>query len=192
MAESLRGPQYEPKDALGRGVQGTLVVGSAGALMSAVQNSLAKQNVGAIGFITRTGSTIAVFAAMGGTYMFVKTAAANLRERDDSFNPAIGGFLAGAILGTRFRTLSAVFGYGAALGGLLGIFDYTGGRIGGIYRDATLDEVSRRGVIRETRRRPVEELVAAIGERPQVHALGYEERRRERLKEKYGILVPEA
>ena len=40
-------------------------------------------------------------AAMGGTYMFAKTASANLREKDDSYNPALGGLLAGAIMGTR-------------------------------------------------------------------------------------------
>ena len=61
MAPPPQNDQYEPKDALGRAVQGTIVVGSAGALMSAVQNSLAKQNVGAMGFITRTGGTIGIF-----------------------------------------------------------------------------------------------------------------------------------
>ena len=40
-------------------------------------------------------------AAMGGTYGFTKAAAANLRERDDSWNPAIGGFLSGGVLGLR-------------------------------------------------------------------------------------------
>ena len=54
-------PQYEPKDALGRAAQGALVVGSAGALLSAVQNSLAKHNVGALGFLTRTGGSIGIF-----------------------------------------------------------------------------------------------------------------------------------
>jgi hypothetical protein len=38
---------------------------------------------------------------MGGSYMFVRHAAANLREKDDFWNPTIGGFVAGAILGTR-------------------------------------------------------------------------------------------
>jgi len=52
---------YEPKDALARAAQGTIVVGTAGALLSAVQNSLAKQNLGGMGFITRTGGTIGIF-----------------------------------------------------------------------------------------------------------------------------------
>jgi hypothetical protein len=44
-------------------------------------------------------------AAMGGSYMFFRNAAANLREKEDSWNPTIGGFIAGAILGTRCMTL---------------------------------------------------------------------------------------
>lgn len=40
-------------------------------------------------------------AASGGTYGFAKAAAANLREKDDSWNPAIGGFLSGGIFGLR-------------------------------------------------------------------------------------------
>lgn len=40
-------------------------------------------------------------AAMGGTYSFVKTASANLREQEDTFNTALGGFFSGAILGLR-------------------------------------------------------------------------------------------
>lgn len=40
-------------------------------------------------------------AAMGGTYEFVKTASANLREKEDAWNVALGGFFSGAILGLR-------------------------------------------------------------------------------------------
>lgn len=38
---------------------------------------------------------------MGGTYEFIKTASANLREKEDSYNVALGGFFSGAILGLR-------------------------------------------------------------------------------------------
>lgn len=38
---------------------------------------------------------------MGGTYEFAKTASANLREKQDPLNTAIGGFFSGAILGLR-------------------------------------------------------------------------------------------
>ena len=37
---------------------------------------------------------------MGGAYEFTKAASANLRKKDDSWNPAIGGFIGGAILGS--------------------------------------------------------------------------------------------
>ena len=36
---------------------------------------------------------------MGGSYEFAKTASANLREKDDALNSAVGGFLAGNMLG---------------------------------------------------------------------------------------------
>ncbi len=53
--------QYHPKDAVKAAINGTLIVGAAGAMVSAVQNTLTKRRVGAWGVITRTGSTIATF-----------------------------------------------------------------------------------------------------------------------------------
>jgi hypothetical protein len=38
-------------------------------------------------------------AAVGGTFEFTRVAAANLREKDDHLNSALGGFASGAILG---------------------------------------------------------------------------------------------
>lgn len=192
MAHHEHGDHYEPKDALRDSLRGIAVVGGAGALLSAVKNSLAKQNVGAMGFITRTGGTIALFAGMGGTYMFAKSASANLREKDDSYNSVIGGALAGAVMGTRFRTMPAVLGYSAALGVIMGGFEYTGGSLQGMYKDITLDEVSRKEMIRSTRRKPIESIIEEVGETPRTQAPGYELRRAERLKEKYGIVVPQA
>lgn len=52
---------YEPKDAVGATVKSTLVAGTAGTFVSAIQNVLSKQNVGAFGVFTRTGGTIATF-----------------------------------------------------------------------------------------------------------------------------------
>lgn len=40
-------------------------------------------------------------AAVGGVFEFSKNAAANLRQTKDEYNPAIGGFLAGSVLGIR-------------------------------------------------------------------------------------------
>jgi len=44
-------------------------------------------------------------AGVGGVYEFAKLVSANLREKDDSFNTAIGGFLAGNVLGLRGGSL---------------------------------------------------------------------------------------
>jgi len=40
---------------------------------------------------------------MGGAYEFAKTASANLRQKDDVWNPTIGGFCAGTMLGLRCK-----------------------------------------------------------------------------------------
>lgn len=40
---------------------------------------------------------------MGGVYSFFRTASANLRQSDDSYNEAVGGFLAGSVLGLRCK-----------------------------------------------------------------------------------------
>ncbi|KAF8541937.1 NADH-ubiquinone oxidoreductase 213 kDa subunit [Trichophaea hybrida] len=181
------GKSFERRDAIGQGVKGTLIVSGVGAILSGVQNSLSKQNIGAFGVITRTGGTIAIFAAMGGSYMFVRNAAANLREKEDSWNPTIGGFVAGAILGTRFRTMPSVIGYGAGLALTLGVFDYTGGSLAGIFRDLNMDEVARKENLRKNRRRPFEEYIEDTGEGRGIYGPGYEDRRRERLTEKYGV-----
>jgi hypothetical protein len=47
------------------------------------------------------GCTDVALAAVGASFQFTKLASANLREKDDSLNAAIAGFLAGGILGLR-------------------------------------------------------------------------------------------
>ncbi|MCJ1399294.1 hypothetical protein MMC11_002496 [Xylographa trunciseda] len=203
---ALQDNVYQPKDAVTAGIKSTLITGAAGALVSSVQNTLTKQNVTAWGIFTRTGGTIAVFglhssalecqeltllqAAMGGTYEFTKLASANLRETDDSWNTAIGGFLAGSVLGMRFRTVPAVLGYGAGLAVLLGTFDYTGGVLTGYEKDPHVDEYDRKEQLRKNRRRPIQETINNLGEGRGIYGPGYEERRRERIKQNYGIDVP--
>lgn len=53
--------RYHPQDAVGAAINGTLITGTAGAFMSAVQNALARQNIGAMSVFSRTGGVIAVF-----------------------------------------------------------------------------------------------------------------------------------
>jgi hypothetical protein len=55
-----QGEQYHPKDAVGAGINGTLITGAAGLAVSSIQNTLTKRNVGALGVLTRTGSTVAI------------------------------------------------------------------------------------------------------------------------------------
>jgi len=57
----MAGEHFERRDAIGQGVKGSLIMGGVGSIMSGVQNSLAKQNIGALGVLTRTGGTIAIF-----------------------------------------------------------------------------------------------------------------------------------
>ncbi|EKD15081.1 uncharacterized protein L3040_003718 [Drepanopeziza brunnea f. sp. 'multigermtubi'] len=181
---------YHPHDAIKAAINGTMITGAAGGLVSAIQNSLTKKNVSAWGVFTRTGGTIAVFAAMGGTYEFTRFASANLREKDDSLNTALGGFLAGSVLGLRFGTTPAVLGFGALTAVVMGAYDYTGGALTGYRKDSEMDEFERKELLRKNRRRPIDQTISEIGEGRGVYGPGYDERRRERIKEKYGIEVP--
>ncbi|KAG0647313.1 NADH-ubiquinone oxidoreductase kDa subunit [Hyphodiscus hymeniophilus] len=186
------GERYHPKDAVKAAINGTLIVGSAGLAVSAIQNTLTKRNVSAWGVFTRTGGTAALFAAMGGTYEFTRFASANLREKDDSLNPAIGGFLAGALMGIRSGSTPAVFGFGALTAVVLGAYDYTGGSLTGYKKDPEMDEFERKEHLRKNRRRPIEETINELGEGRGIYGPGYQERRAERIKENYGIEVPKS
>ena len=55
---------YQPKDAVTLAIRSTIIMGGAGLTVSAIQNTLTKQNVSAMGVFTRTGSTIAVFGTI--------------------------------------------------------------------------------------------------------------------------------
>ncbi|TGJ79647.1 hypothetical protein E0Z10_g9119 [Xylaria hypoxylon] len=181
---------FHQKDAVKSGIQGALVGGGAGLLFSAVQNSLAKHNVGAWGVFTRTGGTIASFTAITTIYSFSKDAAANLREKDDSLNTAIGSFLGGASLGLRTGRMPRILGYGAAFAVVMTAFDYTGGSLRGTRTEVPgMDEYERKEYLRRNRRRPIDETITDIGEGRGIEPSGYEERRRERLKEKYGVEI---
>ncbi|KAI9816933.1 MAG: hypothetical protein M1826_001705 [Phylliscum demangeonii] len=156
---------FEPKDAVGEAVRGTMITGAAGLMVSAVQNTLARRNVSAWGVFTRTGGIITTFAAMGGIYEFAKFGCANLRERDDTWNTTLGGLLAGAVLGLRVGTIPAVLGYGVSTSILLSVFEYTGG----IYHKRVrpfleMDEVERQEWVRKRRRRPIQEIIDELGE----------------------------
>lgn len=52
---------YHPVDAVSGGVKGAMVTGGFGLFTAAIQNSLAKQNVGAWGVFTRGGGVVMSF-----------------------------------------------------------------------------------------------------------------------------------
>ncbi|KAJ5109240.1 Mitochondrial inner membrane translocase subunit Tim17/Tim22/Tim23/peroxisomal protein PMP24 [Penicillium angulare] len=190
MAHHEEDHSYHPKDAISASMKATALTGTVGLMGSAVQNTLARRNVGALGVLIRSGGTIGIFAAMGGTYEFVRTASANLRETEDTYNTALGGFFAGTLLGFRARTFPAVLGYGVALSTALSAFEYTGGSLFGAKKDRTEDEFERRQRVRKNFQSPAEQTFAELGEGRGIYGANYEERRAERIKDAYGIEVP--
>jgi hypothetical protein len=66
MADTLdqRTDDYHPKDALGHAVKAVAITGGAGLFISTIQNTLTKQNTGAWGVFTRSGSTIGIFGML--------------------------------------------------------------------------------------------------------------------------------
>jgi hypothetical protein len=105
------------------------------------------------------------------------------------------------------RRMPVVVGCGAGLAVFLSAFEFTGGRLDGYYNRSEEDSFERRERMLKTRRRPLEETIADVGEGrgkwsalvPSLECLlipylgirppGYEERRRERIKEKYGFEI---
>lgn len=67
MAESPQDEEvFHPQDAIGQGMKTATYTAGAGLFFSAVQNSIAKHNVGTMGVLTRTGSSVALFGMREG------------------------------------------------------------------------------------------------------------------------------
>ncbi|KAI9728401.1 MAG: hypothetical protein M1828_003801 [Chrysothrix sp. TS-e1954] len=199
--------EFEPVDALTPTMKCVAVMTGFGAFIASAQATLTKSNIGAFGPFRYFGGTIVQFAALGATYEFTRHASANLRRKHDSYNEAIGGFMGGALLGLRMRTLPAVLGFGSALAVFMTAFDVTGGTLMGPIKDLDVDEYERKEALRANKRRPIQETIDELGEgrgrQPlnrnlSIEALtdtgifgpGYEERRRQRIRERYGIEIP--
>ncbi|KAK6085086.1 Tim17/Tim22/Tim23 family protein [Seiridium cupressi] len=180
---------YHAKNAVKSGVNGAAVGVAAGLLASAVQNSLAKTNVGAFGVFTRTGTTIATLTAVPTVYCFVKDATANLREKDDTLNTTVGAFFGGATLGLRSLRIPQILGQGALLSVVLSAFDFCGGLAGKQTDSEFADEFERKEHLRKNRRRPLTETITELGEGRGIEPPGYGDRRRERLQAKYGVEI---
>lgn len=115
------------------------------------------------------------------------------------------------------RTIPSIFGYGTALAVALAAFEYTGGSLWGKGKDQNVDKYEELERLRKNYRTPAEQTIAEIGEGrgmylhsfmrtticnltgrtfnsnsyfSGIYGPGYAERRRERIKETYGIDVP--
>ncbi|KAF1843759.1 uncharacterized protein K460DRAFT_342272 [Cucurbitaria berberidis CBS 394.84] len=184
---------YHPRDTLSNTANTTLQTTAFGAIIAGAQNTLRKQNVGAMGIITRSGGIIALYAAVGATYQFTLDSTSNLRQKDDCYSEAIAGFAAGCGVGIARRSLPFMLGAGAAFSAVLSAYRYTNGFKGGVDLQTDGDnEVERRDELKKMRRRPLSETIEQLGEGRGIYAPGYEERRRQRLLEKYGIDVKAA
>ncbi|KAF2252646.1 hypothetical protein BU26DRAFT_453066 [Trematosphaeria pertusa] len=183
---------FHPRDTLANTASTTLKLTACGAIFAGVQNTLRKQNVGAMGIFTRSGGIIALYAGVGATYQFTKDATSNLRQKDDCYSEALAGFVGGATLGVAKRSIPYMLGAGACFGTAMAAFRYTNGLSGFRQIETDEDEVERKEMLRKMRRRPLQETIEQLGEGRGIYAPGYEERRRERLLAKYGIDVAAA
>ncbi|CBX98059.1 hypothetical protein IAQ61_010163 [Plenodomus lingam] len=183
---------FQPRDALHNTAITTLQTTAAGAILAGVQNTLRKENVGAMGIFTRSGGIIALYASAGFTYQFTLDVASNLRQKEDSYSHAMAGFVSGSCLGVFRRSLPFMLGGGATLATIMAAFEYTRGLHGAGSQADDDGEVERREQLKKLRRRPLSETIEQLGEGRGIYAPGYEERRRQRLLAKYGIDVKAA
>ena len=79
-------PTFLPREPLAATFRVGMQSAGVGLLASALQNSLQRHDKGAMGIFTRTGGTIALFAAMGAAFTYVDSSVANFRETDDAAN----------------------------------------------------------------------------------------------------------
>jgi len=117
---------YDPKPSLQHASVVGLQAAAVGAFVSAVQNALGSHGSGASGFLTRSGGTIGIFAAMGATFALTETTVANIREKDDAMNGAAGACAAGFLAGIRARSLPVAVASCAVMGAAMGTFDFGG------------------------------------------------------------------
>ncbi|KPM34229.1 hypothetical protein AK830_g12338 [Neonectria ditissima] len=178
---------FQPYDTLSDTAKAGVVGGASGLFIASIRNALSKRNVGALSVFTRGAPIIGLATAAPAAYVFFSRSSMNLREQDDPWSAAFGGFMMGAVLGMPSRRMPVVVGLGSGIGFFQGMFFYLGGRYDSFKKEE--DEFARKEIIRRTTRLPVEQTVSEIGEGRGIRPPGYEERRAERLKEKYGFEV---
>jgi len=183
------GQMYHPKDAIRSAATAGFQVGTIGAMFAGIKATLTKQNIGAMGAVTKYGSIIAMFAVTGTTFAFVKDVTSNLRENGDWKSSMVGGMASGSLIGVYRRSLPGVLGYGVLTGVFTSILTYSGGELRYRY-DPEADVFAEKQAGRKNWRSPAEQTLAEVGEGRGIYGPGYAERRKQRLKETYGVDIP--
>ncbi|KAI8148779.1 Tim17/Tim22/Tim23/Pmp24 family-domain-containing protein [Fennellomyces sp. T-0311] len=130
---------HENKDCLYEAGKTTLIAGSLGLVVSAMQNTVQKHKEGAKGVFTRTGGTIALFAAMGGIFSITECTVKDIRGQDDAVNAGIAGCAAGLAAGVKTHSLAKMCAACAGVGATMFAYEY-GGELKGSMTDKTLEE----------------------------------------------------
>ncbi|CAM1503804.1 Fc.00g013950.m01.CDS01 [Cosmosporella sp. VM-42] len=178
---------FKAHDTLDETAKAAIVGGVSGLFIASVRNALAKGNIGALSVFTKGAPIIGLASAAPAAYVFVSRTAMNLREKDDTWSAALGGAAMGATLGLPTRRMPIVAGLAGGVGVIQATFFFLGGRFDTFRREE--DEFERKEKIRRTTRTPLEQTISEIGEGRGIKPEGYEERRAERLKEKYGVEI---
>ncbi|CAJ0551663.1 Ff.00g056420.m01.CDS01 [Fusarium sp. VM40] len=178
---------FKPHDVLDDTAKAGVVGGLSGLFLSSIKNAMAKNNVGILSVFTRGSYIIGLGAAAPAAYVFFSRTSMNLREKDDAFSAALGGFALGAVLGLPTKRMPIVVGLGSGLALFQGTFHYLGGRYDSFKRED--DEFERKEIVRRSTRLAIEQTISEIGEGRGIRPPGYAERRAERLSEKYGVEI---
>ncbi|KAG2232347.1 hypothetical protein BDF21DRAFT_438846 [Thamnidium elegans] len=127
------------KDCISEAGKTAAIAGGMGLFVSTMQNTIQKHKEGARGVITRTGGTIAFFAAMGGIFTLGECAAKDIRGEDDAINAAIGGCAAGMLAGIKSHSFAKMGAGCAAVGTTMYAYEATG-QLKGSFTDKTREE----------------------------------------------------
>lgn len=101
-----------------------------GLLTVATQNAVAKERLGPLGIITRSGGLWGMIVLVSGSYKLASSMLSNLREKKDTLNEFYAGAIAGAIAGSPTKSLVKASGWSFA-GGVVAALVYWSGSIVG-------------------------------------------------------------
>ncbi|KAF4993014.1 hypothetical protein FDECE_13536, partial [Fusarium decemcellulare] len=126
---------FKPYDVLDNTAKVGLVGGASGLFIASIRNALAKTNVGTLSVFTRGAPIIGITAAAPAAYIFFSQTSMNLREQNDPWSAALGGFALGGVLGLVSKRMPVVLGLGASVAVTQGMFYYLGNRYDSFYKE---------------------------------------------------------